>query len=156
MRPGSREYKRISLISYLVLALVLLGVGLLWRAEKRGQVLRQQQAVEQAQAEQWRLYYQQELNRRRWQVGQRAPRAIPKPKPAMRSAPSQGPVHECVMRHLAAGFRIVDQSAGALDDSWADKYATQQACQELGLTRKQLEAAELEEATRWLNAMGMH
>jgi len=43
MRPGSKEYRFVCFISYLVLALVLLGAGLLWRAEKK-QALRHEQA----------------------------------------------------------------------------------------------------------------
>ena len=52
MKPVSPQYRTVCIVSYAVLALVLLIAGLIWRAEVKGQALRQQRAAEQAQAEQ--------------------------------------------------------------------------------------------------------
>lgn len=46
MRPGSRGHRLVSLISYVVIGLVLLGAGLLWRAELKAPALRHEQALE--------------------------------------------------------------------------------------------------------------
>ena len=78
-RQPSASNRTVCILSYGVLALTLLSVGLIWRGEVKGQAARKQQVAEQAYAEQYRAWYERAAREWRWQtpqVAQRAPMSV--------------------------------------------------------------------------------